>query len=471
MSTKPPGAEVIYADPSPQGALLRALATPMVVGETERGALGAQVVRSMVEYRTKYGVRTATSQAIWDHLDAHFKDGGGPVYVSRRVGPTPVKASITFLDGSSAQTLKFVMNEYGDFGNAFNAAIIAGDSGGEFKVRITHDTDTSIVETSPSYATGIAAAADTTAWSQWGTLVDVAGSALDPATAAAASLTGGTDDHGNVTTTETLAALNKFDAEFGPGNYELPANTDTATLLVAAQAAADRKRILKANTPATADVPTLLAWAATLTAGGNGDVIDAITPRVYVPGITAGGTRLVDGSVVRTAAEGRNDRAGISPNQPAAGRHGISDYATDVQFAWDDADRAALNTAGINVIRLLDGNVTVFGSRTLADGTEDPAGVRLGSARLRGAFAEIARAEGNRVAFDEITESELGALEGNVTAGIKPFQKSLTSLDVAAALVDGDDPGTSVLQTSIEFSAIGDAETTKFIISRTNKEV
>lgn len=465
-----PGVEVLKQDAAPPRGPILSLSTVFLIVETEQGPVGSVTsVRSLRAFEAVYGARTAASAAAHDWLDAHFREGGGRVYVSRRVGATPVKATVNLSDGS-ANTLTVTAKEYGAGGNRLNAAIIAGDAGGEFKIVITDDLDSSVTETSPSFATGILAAADVTGWSSLVDIVDISGSALDPATVSATSLSGGADDHAGITGTQTSAALVPFVAGLGPGHVVLASGTDTTSQLLVAAHCDAMNRIATLDTAATSNTATLTAQADTLKAGGFGDSIDLVTGRLSIPGLTASTSRTVPASVLRCAAQARNDAAGTSPNQPAAGRWGQAQYCTATDVAWTDTERETLNDAGVNVVREVDGDLRLYGARTLADLDDDPAGIRLGSARLRMALAEVARAEGESVAFEEVTEISMGNLEGQIVASAKPFTASLYLFTVDVQLVDGDNVGEYILETAIEFQARPDAERVRLVVTRSIKE-
>jgi hypothetical protein len=79
----------------------------------------------------------------------------------------------------------------------------------------------------------------------------------------------------------------------------------------------------------------------------------------------------------------RNDSQGISPNQPAANNLGEARYVIGLsQPGWNASDRGLLNTAGVNVARMMYGGVRTYGYHTLANPTGNPLDLLLSNARL-----------------------------------------------------------------------------------------
>jgi hypothetical protein len=98
----------------------------------------------------------------------------------------------------------------------------------------------------------------------------------------------------------------------------------------------------------------------------------------------------------------RND-PGLGANVPSAGGAGITRYATGTtQAAFDDATRATLNTAGINLIRNIGGSIKVYGWRSGADPVNDPGWLSFGNARLFMDLSAEFQAIAENFVFDEI---------------------------------------------------------------------
>lgn len=470
-----PGRSTTTVDqPAPRGPRLR-LATPFVIAELEHGGTEPLLVNSLRDLQRQTGARTSDTADAHDWLDAHFQEGGVSAYVLPLRGPAAAVATHNVMDGAGSPAVALTVSaiEPGAYWNgaAGGLSVDIDVSSTNFEVKVY--LDGTLVETSGMVATGADAAAWAAASSNYVTITD--GPGVDPvATGSAANLTGGADDFAGITTTEITAAATAFSAELGPGHYVLPGRTDTASILAVAAVADGRNRLVKADLTDTATVGTLTTAAATLRASDYADIIDILAPRVTIPGLADGTSRTVPLSAIRSGIEGRNDQAGESPNQPAAGRWGITRYAIAVSQAWGDTDRETLNDAGVNIAKIVDGDLRLYGARTAADPTTAAAAVRLGSARLRMAIAELTGYEAERLVFGEVDQGgvALGNLKGAVKGRINTFARSLYFLSVDAELLENDDaPGTYYVEVTVTFQAAPDAERVSVIIVRAVTQV
>lgn len=466
-----PGVVVLNDDARPLSGPRLTLATAFLVGETEFGLQSAVLSRTKREFVRNHGARTVDYTAMHDWVDTFFKEGGTALYASRLLGPAAAAAAHAFVDGDAATSITVTSRDKGTFGNRLYADIDV--SGNTFEVIIYLDGTTAdkIVERSGFVATP----ADAATWATDARYVRITvGVGVDPVATAATALTGGDDDLDGITGTQITAALDKFGAALGPGSVVLPGRTATASQLLAATHAAANNRLARLDAVVSASAATVLTQAATLRAGENPDVCDLLGPAVTIPGLTAGTTRTIGASALRCGIEARNDAAGLSPNQPAAGNWGIARYATAPTVEWDDGDREDLNDAGVNVVRVIDSQVKLYGARTLSDPATDPAAVRVGSARLRMAITEIARARAEQIVFAELDPGGvvLGDHVGLVRADINRYARSLYFLDVTAQVVEDDLlPGVYLVETAIEFQAAPDAERVRVVITRAVTEV
>lgn len=465
-----PGATVTFDDQrTPTGPNLQ-LSTVFLTGELTKGPDTPTIIRSLRELQRGYGDRTADTAAVHDWVDAFFKEGGGRVYVTPLRGPAAAKATHTFNDTAPAAAIVVTAKTAGTDGNRTSIDIDAGGAGGTFAIKVLRDGV--VVETSGDLADGAAAAAWAVDGSSWVNITDDVGG--DPAPGSVTALTGGDDDFDGITTTEIQDALDLFIANLGPGSVVLPGRTATSAQLIAQTHASTHNRLARHAFVASSNAATVAAQLATLRAGEGADVGDPLGPRQNMPGLTAVTSRTVEATVLRCAAEARNDRDGISPNQPAAGNHAIAQYLTSETVTWTDEDLELLNDAGGNVVRTLtDGRLKVFGARTLANPASDPVALRIGSARLRMAVAEIGRFHAEQFAFTELDPGgiKLGYLEGFILGALDAYHASFFALTVDAELVAGDAPGEYVVEVAIEFQASPDAERVRVTISRSLTEV
>lgn len=396
MSVRPGVSITLRSTPPPRSAPTDT-GVWYVVGITGAGPLTPTLVRSLDDYVRIFGDRVAYGN-LYDALDLYFHSGGERAYISRVVGPTPVYASKNLLDASSGISLVAKAIGPGSYGNSINVGVRAGVGSGTFVIFVV--VNAVEVETSPDLL-------DTNAAVQWAATsnyirLTLGASALDPAVAAAAALSGGDDDRANITDTQWQAALDRFVADYGIGQISAPGMTsDTLHQKVLANAAATfRTAILDA--PDTATSGTLLSSAAAARAG-NERFGGMFAPWLEIPGIVAGTLRPVSPSGHVAGNLARNDASGLGVGQPAAGDQGESSYASELsQPAWAESTRQSLNDGGVNVIIDRFGAIRTYGWRSLVSPVADPDWVDLGHSRLFMAIAGEAAAVGEGFLFREI---------------------------------------------------------------------
>ena len=412
-----------------------------VAGITEKGLTGvAHRLESMSDYTRLLGSRVSYS-GLYDALETFFSEGGAVAYVSRVVGPAAVTAFVTLNDAGAAATLRVQAKGPGDWGNALNVAVTAGDAGGEFKLVVTHDT-LGTLETSPSLADK-AAAFNWAQNSQYIVLVDQA-SLNDPAVVAAQSLATGTDDRANITDVHRETALNFFGKDLGPGQVSLPGVTT-------AQAHADLlEHAVARNRTAIMDAIDTATAATHITSATNARTANArfggfFAGWLKVPGITPGTTRLVPPSALVAGRIAYMDALG-SPNVPAAGVNGESTFALEVNSPVLESDRESLNNVGVNVIRMQYGVPRIYGWRSLANPVTETQWLPLGNVRLLMEIAALADEIGEQFLFAEMdgqrrTVNRFGAA---LTGMLLPYWEEGSLYGLTPGEAFAVDVGTSV---------------------------
>jgi hypothetical protein len=399
--------------------------TWFVVGAAEKGPTTyPKLIRNMTEFQLHFGSRQSYS-ILWDALETFFREGGSKAQVVRVAGASAVIATKTINDsqGTPAASLKVDAKNAGAWGNSLSVATVAGNSGSERVLVITHST-LGEVDRSPSFADQASAVA----WSRNSDWVNVSipgGASTNlPAVAAAAALTTGADDNSGITDNQRQAALAYFTRDLGPGQASIPGNTTTANLqaLVAHARAYNRQAILDGTD--TSSRSTLVTQAETL----QGDEYGAIfAPWIYIPGVVGGTTRTVPPSSLVAGLMARSDST-QSPNVPAAGDNGVARYVLGLsQVGWSDTDRGLLNDDAVNIFRNLAGQVTLYGYRTLANPNGDVSWRSLANQRLRLKITAEAEKVAEAFLFDQIdgrgrkiaefAGALTGVLNGYYTAG------------------------------------------------------
>lgn len=209
-------------------------------------------------------------------------------------------------------------------------------------------------------------------------------------------------------------ALARFPRSMGPGQVfvvgTLAQAVDTQNALLDHAAANNRVALLEA--PATSTATALAAIAAALRPSPNARYGALFAPAVTVPGVTAGTTRQVPASALLAGMIARND-ASYSPNVPVAGDNGQSRFALAPTALYTDTERDTLNTAGVDLVRIMYGGVRAYGYRSLVDPTTS-AWAWFNNVRLNMAITALAEEIGERYLFAQIdgrrvTISQFGA--------------------------------------------------------------
>lgn len=427
-----PGTRVYAQTQLPASTPIPSTGVWFVAGPTQRGPVGKPIVlRSMADYATYCGQRTPATAMLYDSLELFFRDGGVQALVSRRVGPAAATAALLLKDQTATtppNTLQVSANSPGVWGNSVTVAVAVATS--TFTVTVVGPNST---ETSPP----LSSPADAVNWSsgsQYIRVLDQGSTSTaptnNPAALAATPLAAGADDTTNVTDATMPADLAVYTTDYGPGQVSVPgATTDLAHQQIIAHATTNNRiALLDAVDTPTA---TTLRTAATNTLTGATDPTTAahgglFAPWIQIPGVPAGGpiptaTRTVPQSAMVAAGCARVD-AGSNPNIAPAGDAGTSSYAIGVTQAYSDADRAALNAAGVNVARYFNGvaRVKLYGFRTLS---ADPLHIQMNWARLDMAIFADAGRIGRQVAGwaqidqrDQVFSRLQGALTGMLTS-------------------------------------------------------
>ena len=409
MATRP-GTRVTITDAAPPRGVPTDTGTWFVAGTSEKGREEPILVRSLGDFLARLGERQSTS-FLYDAVESFFREGGQSAYVSRVLGPADATATVNLQDGSSVDTLQIDASSPGEWGNELNVQVTASGTA-NFILTITDGTVT--VETSPPL-TDVAAAV---AWASQSDYVRATAlSTDDPAVVAATSLAGGDADAANITDTEWQDAIDLFVTELGPGQVSMPGRTTSVAHTALLTHAHERNRAAVLDAPDSGTKATLLTAASSLSAIDGRRQGMLLAPWVTVPGLTTGTTRTVPPSGVVCGMIARVD-ATFGPNEPAAGELGISRWAVGLsQDGFSGADRTELNGSSVNLLRVLYGDVKLYGYRTLANPTLDAQWRSFNNSRLIMGIAAEADAIAESYVFAEIDGQgiKLGKFAGDLT--------------------------------------------------------
>jgi hypothetical protein len=388
-----PGAyvNIAAAAASPQRA--PSTGTWFVTGESSQGPTGIAIpITSMVDFANFLGGRTGYT-TLYDSLDEFFHDGGVLAYASRVVGPSAAAGTLVLVDraGSPLSTLT-VNAALGVWGNSTTVAVTAGSVSNTYVLTIAN-TLTGQTWVSPNLYNP----ADAVVWANnltsnglypWlfpYTIVnDASGTAApnnNPAVLAATNLASGADDNTDITETQWTAALTAFISTLGPGQVSAPGHTTQtgwealiahAGLLDAAGCLINN-RVALLDTVDSSSASTVIADAIEAQAVGDPSYGMYLAPWVLIPGVAnstvgtspAAATRTIPPSALMAALIAANDQVN-NAGQMVAGNFGLSQYAIGVTQTYGETNRGLLNTAGVIVIRQLNGIVQPYGFVSLS---------------------------------------------------------------------------------------------------------
>jgi hypothetical protein len=375
MSGVLPDTEVTIGDSVPRSFTPGDTGTAFVVGLAERGPVDKpSLVTSLAGYSQVLGDRVAYG-ALYDCLDANFRDGLGRVYVLRVVGPGAKTSSDEIEDGEEA-TLKIEASSPGDWGDEIDWKVAAGGVEGSFRITVTYKE--SVVEVSPDLLTNLEAVA-WAATSGYVRITDLAGG--NPAVSEG-SLAGGDDDREEVDAEVIEEALALLGADLGPGQVAAPGYTTEAIHKVVMEHCAANTRTPILDAEDTAEASSLLEDAGALRALTGARHAGLFGPWITIPGLTTGTTRTVPPSAIMLGLIAASDRQNGHANIAVAGPKGKSSYAIGVSQTYTPEERGELNSAGVNVAIVDEGAVTNYGYRTLANPVTNKPWVNLAVARL-----------------------------------------------------------------------------------------
>jgi hypothetical protein len=398
-----PGTDVIIMDGAAPGGAVLNTGQAFLVGSSGRGPTDRAVrITSPNRYEAVYGDRSGGS-LLADAVSAYFNEGGAVAYISRAAAADAVAATASFgsltVDAASPGAWGDGVAVTAEAPTTLAERLRAPRAAGDPIVLVVSYEGTN-VERSPV----VGSAAECVAWAaEFSDLVrfTVGADNLVPAAGVTADLTGGANGTA-ITDTQVAAALARFGAGLGPGQVLAPGLTSDAVhdALLAHGDSFTRCPLL--DLPDSGD-PTVLAASKLAVEGTDGARFSASwAPWLTYPG-PAGAEVTVPYSAVQAALIAAADRATGNPNQPAAGVNGVARYATGLSQEFTDEQREALNGEGVNLAKVIYGDVRTYGYRT-STSPDDENWLWFGGSRTVMAVAH----EGNAAAENYV----LGQIDG-----------------------------------------------------------
>jgi hypothetical protein len=349
--------------------------TLFIVGIAERGRTDAHVVRSMAEFIAEYGDYTGDGK-LYQHVQTFFEEGGIRAVVRRLVGTdTPAtKSTANLLDGlDGAIAITLTAANPGVWGTEITAEAV--NTGSEFSLTIT--LKGAQIFSSSGYTTSAQAIADINA-SIPNILVATAGASEDIPYSSDVTLTGGDAKLDDITDATVVDALEDFADEFGTGAVAAPGYYGETIWDGLLAHAVEYRRV------AFAGFSAATSYSSAITAAGNYGGTSATDkskashlaffwPQVVVPD-GAGSTRVISPESYAAAARARQVIAVGGPWKPAAGVSSSSRYVLSLSSngATTKVPKTisnALDEGKVNAIRVIDGQVRIYGARSASNDT------------------------------------------------------------------------------------------------------
>lgn len=379
---------------------------------------------SLNDWLSGYGGGSLTNGRLaysvgYDWVESFFRNGGNKLYTTRVVGPNPVKASLN-LTGTGT-TLVVTANEFGDLANTKKIDVINGpiNGAGFRQIRLLENDGVTVIDKTVEFnVTSTVAGVVLGATSNVPITITLGGGSGLPVVLAATALSGGTDDHANITQTQIDAALTNLFIDLGPMQVAAPDwQTSTAHLSLLSHGAT-YNRFGLCDPVDTTTKSTVLTNAGLLKGTTNGAYGAMYHPWVTVAALAPGGTgRSVPPSAFAAAKMATTD-ASDGPAQSPAGQWGVLTFATSINATWSrlpagssDADNFA--DAGVNLIVVDNNQIKLFDILTLAP-TDDEF-QQIGVARWRMSIVARGKAVGKAIQFSKINRAVISSFESALT--------------------------------------------------------
>lgn len=395
MTMIAPGVNVTVTAAPPSPSSGAQTGTWFVTGQTAAGPTGIPIpISSMAQYATILGSRVSYG-FLYDSLNEYFNDGGVLAYVSRLVGPSAGSAVIALKDASAVNTLTLTAAGAGAWGNSLTATVAAGSVSNSYTITI-NQSGTILVQ-SPNLFNPADAVTWFAAQPIWNIQVIVtndASATVAPGNnpvAGTFTFAGGSDDTADVTETQWTNALAVFTAAYGPGQVSAPGHTTSVGYQNLINHAYNYNRYALLDVADNANASSLVTQAQACQTNATIDPSYGalFAPWIILPSIvstTPGSAspipnRSAPPCSLAAAKMATNDQLNDA-NTPVAGSNGASNYAIGVTQSYSTANRATLNGAGINLIKIpySTTQVTIYGNVSLA---LDPNWQFLSNARFR----------------------------------------------------------------------------------------
>lgn len=364
-----PGVTITTAVRSgPIGNTTRTSSQAFFVGLTDRGSTAkATLIPSLAAFEAAYGGYQSYSY-MHSTVETFFEEGGTQCWIARVAGPSATTGTVTLTDGTN-DTVTFTANGPGAWSSDVSVTTAAGSIAdsrtvtllvGGVAVFVATDT-TATDQIISKFASSAVASYYVTVTDPGGSLVDIYASAQ--------SLAAGDDDRANVVSASYVAGMALFNDSYGTGAIACPDSEVQAVYQGLIAHAASHNRIALLHTAAAATSASARTTGLAIRVGeSNTEHAGLYWPWVNTPTALSGVTRLIppDGYVAAARARAHN---ATGAHQPAAGLVSTSQWVLSLETEADSATGALMDGDNVNVLRLIEGGIRVYGARSLSADT------------------------------------------------------------------------------------------------------
>lgn len=335
-----------------------------MVGVFERGPVTPTVIRGVADLKQVYGGRVAYSDG-YDHLATFFSEGGEQARVVRVVGDAAAKGTLTLSDRASVSplpTLKVDAANAGSWSSNLSVEVAAGSNTGTFRLIVRLGAD--VVEDFNNLSTP-ADAATRTQGSNYVVVTNLGSTTSspdnNPAVAAAATLTAGTDDRNAIVAANYVTGLDKFPKEDGDGAVAVPGQDNSTVRNALITHAQNNNRIALLAGAKDETVNSLISAASSL----NSQYAGLFAPWIVVP-TDGAATKAIGPEGYVAAARSRAHRLD-GPWRAPAGQIATANYVLDVYQNFSGTDANKLDDSKVSVVRRINNTIRLYGWRSLSN--------------------------------------------------------------------------------------------------------
>lgn len=466
------GPKVITRAIQAAGAAAPALGTAYIVGETDEGPEAPTLCRSLGEYVSFYGPRSATSAQTYDWANLFFALQGRRLYVSRVVNVAAHAAELTLNDAGAKPTLLVTFASKGVAGNTYKVEVKTVESTRR-EIRLLNEAG-ELIENNPPLTTQAAIIE----W--WAThtsyILVTASTAAEhttnvPAERAATALAGGVNSSAP-TDTERGTALNRFTPELGPGFCAMPGSTSEAAHLALAEHASTHGRLAWGDLAGAATATAVLAEANKASLGvGLQPYIRFTSGPVNMAGIVPGTTRTVKGSAAALGLCAQLANTNNMNRAPAGMNWPVAPIVTGFPHTFTNEEMTQLVEGGVNPWAERQGVLCLYGWVSAISREVDEVfwSAAAGAERMALAYEGLAIMEAFN--FDTISGISLTAMKGELQELGKHHYESHAlfgeSPQEAFYVNTGEPPNTLAAEQKGEVTAELEARISSYIQSST----